>query len=278
MLSVLKHLVAFSCRRVLDMLSLNDSLRQKSVTDGSESSTSEAYNIEWGHNSHELVLRLMSCKFAHDGALRILTSDGEFCSIYRQINAFLKNLPEESKPLLIVHQISVEPAETFLDRFTKKAREGAYNFMYCSQIVFATQQNIIPDINEFSCIVQAAVRNGWVASGRGKEVELWGSRPCLAPFLIVDACHSFAAIPTFLDPSSQVFYLAGLLKHAGYVLIFALCIFVVSKYSTVTCILFRCGPNATFVRVPPGVTLSPILTGWLADLSVCMLMSHTNET
>lgn len=59
--------------------------------------------VEWGHNSHELVLRLMASKFAEDGALRVLTTDFEFYSLMRQLNAL--SVLAAGSPLLEIQQV-----------------------------------------------------------------------------------------------------------------------------------------------------------------------------
>jgi len=145
--------------RILSMLNLRCS----------EDPDGGSHVVEWGHNSHELSMKLMSSKFAADGRLHVLTTDSEFFSITRQLNAlsaFKGKASAQGSHLLKIDFVEVEPLSTFRDRFLEQVENGgSYNFIYLSQIAFSSQWNLVPDPSEFAHRVRAAVGRGWLANG-----------------------------------------------------------------------------------------------------------------
>jgi hypothetical protein len=147
--------------RILSMLNL----RCSKDPEGSHGS----HVVEWGHNSHELTMKLMSSKVAADGRLHVLTTDSEFFSVTRQLNAlsaFTRKAGAQDSQLLRIDFVNVEPLSTFHDRFLEQVEHGgSYNFIYLSQIAFSSQLNLVPDPSEFAHRVRAAVGRGWLANG-----------------------------------------------------------------------------------------------------------------
>ena len=200
--------------------------------------------IEFGHNSHELVTRLMSQvleRFACYGSegedtiapFRILTTDTEFYSLTRQLNRILMT----GSKYVQVEVVAAEPTDTFEQRFkdTLSKSSQAYDFIYCSVITF-TQLTLIRDVKLFVRGLEE-ILGTWKGDSAKKAVY--------ENTILIDAYHSFAAIPTDINGMNAI-YLAGSLKHAG------------------------AGANLAFAIIPPSKAskLSPLITGWLADFSV----------
>jgi selenocysteine lyase/cysteine desulfurase len=78
--------------------------------------------IAFAPNTHDLLRRLLSA-LPPGRAPRILTSDGEFHSLTRQ----LARLEEDG--LATVERIPVDPAETFPERFQEACRRGPHDLV-----------------------------------------------------------------------------------------------------------------------------------------------------
>ena len=136
-------------------------------------------SIVFAPNTHELVLRLLSCLGERP---RVVTSDSEFHSFERQT----RRLEEEG--LLDVVRVPSEPFATFPERLSA-ASKGA-------QLVFFSQ----------------------VFFNSGAEVEhldgLVDSLPSDA-LVVIDGYHGFGAVPTSLHHvGARAFYLSGGYKYA----------------------------------------------------------------
>ncbi|GMH60309.1 hypothetical protein TL16_g03023 [Triparma laevis f. inornata] len=197
----------------------------------------EASVIEFGHNSHELVSRLLSIKLeklflddADGEKCRILTTDTEFYSFTRQMNRLMKI---GSKRIEIEH-VPIEPISTFEERFTAKVNDVSgktkWDMVYVSQCVYSTQETIVLDLDRFT-------------SGVADALEEQDNNSC---FFVIDGYHGFGAIPTSLQSFENVFYVSGMLKHVG------------------------SGANCAFLIVPEAKVemMKPVFTGWIADPSV----------
>lgn len=213
--------------------------------------TDGGYAIEFGHNSHELVTRVLSSRMVENMAsdelaFRILTTDTEFYSITRQLNRLL----ELKSDRIVIEAVPIEPLESFPERFAAAARAGCqksprgpFDFVYCSQCVYSTQETIVPDVPGFAARVSTAMNESAAA-----ECTSLG-------LFVLDGYHGFGAIPTDLAASAQsgaeMIYVSGLLKHVG------------------------SGANCAFMVLPPRIATSirPLLTGWLADPSVLAAQS-----
>ncbi|MGH3822291.1 MAG: aminotransferase class V-fold PLP-dependent enzyme [Pseudonocardiaceae bacterium] len=133
-------------------------------------------------NTHELVLRLLSCLPV---PTRILTTDSEFHSFTRQVRRL------EEAGLAVVDRVAAEPFATFAERFGHAAARGGHDLVFFSQVHF-NSGFVIPDL----AAVVAAV-------------------PAEETFVVVDGYHGFMALPTDLAPiADRAFYLAGGYKYA----------------------------------------------------------------
>ena len=189
--------------------------------------------VEFGHNSHELVTRIISTSFdrllnctAKERPIRIITTDTEFYSLTRQINRFTSDQTSHIEAIIV----PIHPLDSFMDRLVLNITSvNKYiDFVYISQITYS-QETVIPSIPEAVQRIKDAV--------------------CLIdqqyPIVMIDGYHGFGAIPTSLD-NVDCIYISGVLKHVG------------------------AGANLAFAVVPDCYynKLQPVLTGWLADVSV----------
>lgn len=136
----------------------------------------------FGPNTHEFVMRLLSCLPA---APRILTSDSEFHSFERQ----MRRLEEAGRAT--VERVPVVPFATFAERFAAAAARGGHDLVYFSQCFY----NSGFYLNDLATMV----------------AKVPGPRTLVA----VDGYHAFMAHPVNLAPvAARVFYLAGGYKYA----------------------------------------------------------------
>ena len=144
----------------------------------------EPSGLAFGPNSHGFLLRLLSC-LPVGRRLRVLTSDGEFHSLTRQ----LRRLAEDG--LVEVTWVSSVPFESFAQRFGDAAGRGSFDLVYVSQVFF--------DSGAVLADLERVVADVW-APGR---------------MVVIDGYHGFAAVPTDLAAvESRAFYLAGGYKYA----------------------------------------------------------------
>jgi selenocysteine lyase/cysteine desulfurase len=228
---------------------------------------SPACSVQFGHNSHELVTRLLSALVgrrngsaadvgAQTGAgagvgdvaspLRVLTSSCEFYSVTRQLNRLME------AGLAEVEAVPAEPADSFAERCCAALAAAAaagrpVDVVYVSTTTYLTQQTLVPSIPAFVRGLRAAAAatkpaQQWQGQGQGQPPATLA-----APLIILDGYHGFAGLPTNLaEAAGDCCYVAGMLKHAG------------------------CGANCAFMTLPAQLAASvrPVLTGWLADPSV----------
>jgi len=139
--------------------------------------------IAFAPNTHEFVLRLLSC-FPPGKRLRIVTTDSEFMSFSRQI----ARLEEEG--LVEVVRVPTEPFATFTPRFTEAVRVKGNDLVFFSHVFF---------------------NSGLVVKDPGAIV----SQAPEEAMVVVDGYHGFFAIPTsFRRLADRAFYLAGGYKYA----------------------------------------------------------------
>lgn len=141
-------------------------------------------NIVFAQNTHEFILRLLSC-LPVEKTPHILTTDGEFHSFDRQI----RRLEEDN--LVAVTRIAIEPFDSFTARFAQAAQGGAYDMVFFSHVFF-NSGFCVPDI---SAIV-AAVKNS-------------------DSFVVIDGYHAFMALPVdWRALADRAFYIGGGYKYA----------------------------------------------------------------
>jgi len=135
-------------------------------------------------NTHDLLRRLLSCLPAGRPS-RILTTDGEFHSLTRQVARL------EEDGLVAVERVPAEPAATFPQRFAQAARRGGHDLVYVSQVFF----------------------NSGAASG-----DLFALASAVRDpetLIAIDGYHGFMAVPTDLAAvADRSFYIAGGYKYA----------------------------------------------------------------
>ncbi len=141
-------------------------------------------DIVFAPNTHGLLNRLLSC-LTPGRPLRILTTDGEFHSLTRQ----LRRLEEDG--LARVDWLAVEPFDDFAERFAGAAARGGFDLVYLSQVFF---------------------NSGFAPADLGTLVA---AVPDPETFVVIDGYHGFLALPTDLAAiEARAFYLAGGYKYA----------------------------------------------------------------
>jgi selenocysteine lyase/cysteine desulfurase len=141
-------------------------------------------DIVFAPNTHSLLNRLLSC-LTQRRPLRVLTTDGEFHSLTRQ----LRRLEEDG--LAQVDWLAVEPFDDFAERFAAAAAQGGFDLVYVSQVFF---------------------NSGFALSDLGALVA---AVPDPETFVAVDGYHGFLALPTDLAAiEDRAFFLAGGYKYA----------------------------------------------------------------
>jgi selenocysteine lyase/cysteine desulfurase len=135
--------------------------------------------IVFAPNTHEFVGRILS---ALPERPRILTTDGEFHSLARQV----ARLEEEG--LVRVTRVPAEPGADCLPRLAEAARAG-FDLVWVSQVFFGTGF--------------AQPMAGFAALAAGDHA------------LVIDGYHGFLALPTDMGPlADRAFYLSGGYKYA----------------------------------------------------------------
>ena len=138
-------------------------------------------SIVFATNTHELVLRLLSCLEEHP---RIVTSDSEFHSFERQA----RRLEEDG--LVEVVRVPSEPFRTFPERLVAEVRRAKTQLVFFSHVFF-----------DSGAVVDELPR-------------LIAELPP-GPLVVVDGYHGFLAVPTDLSVAGErAFYLAGGYKYA----------------------------------------------------------------
>lgn len=141
-------------------------------------------SIAFAPNTHEFLRRLLSA-LPGDRPSRILTSDGEFHSLTRQ----LARLEEDG--LVVVERIATEPFSSFEERFCGAAGRGGHDLVYVSQVFFDSGAAS----GELTSLVEAV---------RDPET-----------MIAIDGYHGFMALPTDVSSiAGRAFYLAGGYKYA----------------------------------------------------------------
>lgn len=135
-------------------------------------------------NTHALANRLLSCCPA-GRPVRVLTTDGEFHSFRRQS----ERLAEEG--LIMLRAAPAEPFSGLADRLAEATRTWTPDFVYVSQVLFAS---------------------GYALTDLQNLVERIAAPDRL---LVIDGYHGFLARPTDLGViADRAFYIAGGYKYA----------------------------------------------------------------
>lgn len=140
-------------------------------------------SIAFAPNTHDLVLRILSC-LPPDRPLRVLTTDAEFHSFARQTARL------EEDGLVEVTRVPAAPHASFVARFAEAASRPGWDLVYLSHVFFNSGY-AVPDLA--ACVAPAP-----------KDA-----------FVVIDGYHAFGAIPVDVGPlQDRVFYLAGGYKYA----------------------------------------------------------------
>ncbi len=139
--------------------------------------------IAFAPNTHEFVLRLLSC--IERSPIRVLTTDSEFYSFSRQISRI-----EETQQARVT-RVALEPFETFEARFVEAIKRESYDLVFFSHVFF---------------------NSGFVVERLKEIVSEVKSEETL---IVIDGYHSFCAIPFSMKPiEARAFYLSGGYKYA----------------------------------------------------------------
>jgi kynureninase len=135
-------------------------------------------------STHEFVNRLLSCGPVERPA-RVLTTDSEFHSFRRQS----ERLAEDG--LIVLRAVPAEPFSSLADRLAEAAGESAPDFVYVSQVLFASGF-ALADLDDLVDRLAAPDR-----------------------LVVIDGYHGFLARPTNLAViADRAFYIAGGYKYA----------------------------------------------------------------
>ncbi len=139
--------------------------------------------IAFAPNTHEFVLRLLSC-FPPGKRLKVVTTDSEFMSFSRQMG----RLAEDD--LVDLVRVPVEPFATFATRFIEAASAKDNDLVFLSQVFF---------------------NSGFVV----KDLDAIVSAAPAETMVVIDGYHAFFAIPTSLRSiADRAFFTAGGYKYA----------------------------------------------------------------
>lgn len=138
-------------------------------------------------NTHDFLIRLWSAAPRRSGgALRVLTTGGEFHSARRQFARWA-----ESGDILLT-QVDPEPFDSFSERFLAAAQTGEHDFVLVSQVLFGSGR-LFDQVTELATL------------GRPE-----------GPWIVIDGYHAFMAIdqPLGAVAADSAFYLGGGYKYA----------------------------------------------------------------
>lgn len=142
-----------------------------------------ASQVAFAPNTHEFVMRLLSC-FPAGRRLKVVATDSEFLSFSRQI----ARLEEEG--LVDIARVPTEPFASFAARFREAAAAPGNDLVFFSQVFF----NSGFVVRDLEALVNAAPPRALV---------------------VIDGYHGFFAIPTSLRRvADRAFFLAGGYKYA----------------------------------------------------------------
>jgi len=151
-----------------------------------ELGTDDPTAIVFSSNTHDLLIRLVTGAPRRGGALRVLTTDGEFHSARRQFARW------EEEKWISVERVATEPFDDFAERFMSAARSGGHDLILVSQVLFGSGRLFDP-------VEQLA------SLGRPE-----------GPWVVVDGYHAFMAVerPFGGAAATTAFYVGGGYKYA----------------------------------------------------------------
>lgn len=177
-------------------------------------------------NTHELVYRLLTT-FPKNKKIKILTTTSEFYSFTRQIKRLIES------DICQVDFIDTEPYKDFSEALEHKLTIENYDLVFISHVFFNSGVRVLD-------------------SDLKKIYDLTKNKQTL---VVLDAYHSFMAIPFSLEPYQDHFiYLAGSYKYAA------------------------AGEGLCFMYIPEKYHLKPDYTGWFAEFGNLSKDSKMTET
>ena len=151
-----------------------------------ELGTGAPHAVVFSSNTHDFLIRLVTAAPRRDGALRVLTTDGEFHSARRQFARWAE------EGWITLDRVETEPFDDFSDRFLREARTGDHDFILVSQVLFGSGRTF-DEIDELAAL------------GRPE-----------GPWVVIDGYHAFMALdrPFGEQAARSAFYLGGGYKYA----------------------------------------------------------------
>ena len=146
----------------------------------------EPDNIVFSSNTHDFILRLVSACPRRDGALSVLTSDGEFHSARRQFDRWAED------GWFVEDKTAAEPFDDFGDRLLERARSGDHDLIFVSQVLFGSGR-LFDRVEELAALARPE-----------------------GPWVVIDGYHAFMALdrPLSQTAAAGAFYLGGGYKYA----------------------------------------------------------------
>jgi len=179
-----------------------------------ELATGEPSAIVFASNTHDFLIRLAAATPRPEGRpLRVLMSDGEFHSARRQMARWVESGDIE------LTKVAAEPFDDFTARFLAAAAEGWADLVLVSHVLFNSGR-MFDGIEELAALARPE-----------------------GPWVVIDAYHSFMAVP---DPMTPAVGRSAFVLGGGY------------KYA-------MAGEGMGFLHCPPGFGPRPPLTGWYAE-------------
>ena len=142
--------------------------------------------VVFSSNTHDFLIRLVTAAPRRNGALRVLTTDGEFHSARRQFARWAE------EGWITLDRVETEPFDDFPERFLREARTGDHDFILVSQVLFGSGRT-------FDAIEELAALG--LPDG---------------PWVVIDGYHAFMAVarPFGQLAARSAFYLGGGYKYA----------------------------------------------------------------
>ena len=119
--------------------------------------------VQVGHNTFDLVSKLLSARLVTEGCLHVLTTDAEFYSFNRQMKQ-LAQVADTLKFKVQVKTVASHPIDTFPDRFTAALSAEAYNVAYVSQCTFKMQQTLLHDVSAWAQALYRLAPDCWLVA------------------------------------------------------------------------------------------------------------------
>lgn len=141
--------------------------------------------VVFGPNTHDFLLRILSCLDDRPHPLKVLTTDGEFHSFARQAARM------EEAGQVSVTRVPVDPMDSFSDRFAAAAAAGGHDLVFLSHVFFNSGFHVAA----LDDVVRAV--------------------PDPETYVVVDGYHAFMALPVDIGAiADRVFYVGGGYKYA----------------------------------------------------------------